>query len=206
MSYKVELLWPTPVYMNKLSTDSNDLTIAKTFKYERMKSNNGDYTLDKNVLDKMPSLKNRIETEFDNYVRNVLYIKKEIKFKLINSWINIHKKGDYAQSHCHKNSCFSGVYYLNAPENSGDINFERSLSLTNVSTPTIQYDYDEVNYISADNVKFKVENGVILFFPSTLYHNVDKSKSDIERYSLAFNFFVDGKIGNKESELRLKVL
>ena len=76
MTYKVEMLWPTPVYFNKLQSDKNDLDIAKTFKYERMNSDNGNYTLDKNVLDKMPTLKNRIENEFEKYVRDVLHINK----------------------------------------------------------------------------------------------------------------------------------
>ena len=206
MTYKVEMLWPTPVYFNKLQSDKNDLDIAKTFEYERMNSDNGNYTLDKNVLDKMPSLKNRIQNEFENYVRNVLHIKKDINFKIINSWINIHKKGDWSQSHLHKNSCFSGVYYLNVPENSGNISFDKTIVLNNLATSTISYDYDEANYINADKVKFKVEEGLILFFPSTIYHNVDKSNSIEERYSLAFNFFADGLIGKDESVLKIGVL
>tara|TARA_E500000178_G_C16968433_1_gene729663 strand:- start:80 stop:700 length:621 start_codon:yes stop_codon:yes gene_type:complete len=206
MTYKVEMLWPTPVYFNKLQSDKNDLDIAKTFKYERMNSDNGNYTLDKNVLDKMPTLKNRIENEFEKYVRDVLHINKNVNFKIINSWINIHKKGDWSQSHLHKNSCFSGVYYLNVPENSGNISFDKTIVLNNLSTSTISYDYDEANYINADKVKFKVEEGLILFFPSTIYHNVDKSNSIEERYSLAFNFFADGLIGKDESVLKIGVL
>lgn len=206
MTYKVEMLWPTPVYFNKLQSDKNDLDIAKTFKYERMNSDNGNYTLDKNVLDKMPTLKNRIENEFEKYVRDVLHINKNVNFKIINSWINIHKKGDWSQSHLHKNSCFSGVYYLNVPKNSGNISFDKTIVLNNLSTSTISYDYDEANYINADKVKFKVEEGLILFFPSTIYHNVDKSNSIEERYSLAFNFFADGLIGKDESVLKIGVL
>tara|TARA_B100001093_G_C26541953_1_gene890698 strand:+ start:192 stop:812 length:621 start_codon:yes stop_codon:yes gene_type:complete len=206
MTYKVEMLWPTPVYFNKLQSDKNDLDIAKTFKYERMNSDNGNYTLDKNVLDKMPTLKNRIENEFEKYVRDVLHINKKVNFKIINSWINIHKKGDWSQSHLHKNSCFSGVYYLNVPENSGNISFDKTIVLNNLSTSTISYDYDEANYINADKVKFKVEEGLILFFPSTIYHNVDKSNSIEERYSLAFNFFADGLVGKDESVLKIGVL
>lgn len=206
MTYKVEMLWPTPVYFNKLQSDKNDLDIAKTFKYERMNSDNGNYTLDKNVLDKMPTLKNRIENEFEKYVRDVLHINKNVNFKIINSWINIHKKGDWSQSHLHKNSCFSGVYYLNVPENSGNISFDKTIVLNNLSTSTISYDYDEANYINADKVKFKVEEGLILFFPSTIYHNVDKSNSVEERYSLAFNFFADGLVGKDESVLKIGVL
>jgi len=206
MTYKVEMLWPTPVYFNMLQSDKNDLDIAKTFKYERMNSDNGNYTLDKNVLDKMPTLKNRIENEFEKYVRDVLHINKNVNFKIINSWINIHKKGDWSQSHLHKNSCFSGVYYLNVPENSGNISFDKTIVLNNLSTSTISYDYDEANYINADKVKFKVEEGLILFFPSTIYHNVDKSNSIEERYSLAFNFFADGLVGKDESVLKIGVL
>lgn len=206
MTYKVEMLWPTPVYFNKLQSDKNDLDIAKTFKYERMNSDNGNYTLDKNVLDKMPTLKNKIENEFEKYVRDVLHINKNVNFKIINSWINIHKKGDWSQSHLHKNSCFSGVYYLNVPENSGNISFDKTIVLNNLSTSTISYDYDEANYINADKVKFKVEEGLILFFPSTIYHNVDKSNSIEERYSLAFNFFADGLVGKDESVLKIGVL
>ena len=154
----------------------------------------------------MPTLKNRIENEFEKYVRDVLHINKKVNFKIINSWINIHKKGDWSQSHLHKNSCFSGVYYLNVPENSGNISFDKTIVLNNLSTSTISYDYDEATYINADKVKFKVEEGLILFFPSTIYHNVDKSNSIEERYSLAFNFFADGLVGKDESVLKIGVL
>jgi hypothetical protein len=35
------------------------------------------------------------------------------------SWINRHNNGAWTEEHTHRNAQFIGVYYLNAPENSG---------------------------------------------------------------------------------------
>ena len=38
-----------------------------------------------------------------------------------NMWANLNPPGAYNQPHIHPNSLFSGVYYIKAPENSGDL-------------------------------------------------------------------------------------
>ena len=45
-----------------------------------------------------------------------------------NMWANINPPGGYNRPHLHPNSHFSGVYYIKAPENSGQIVFNEPRS------------------------------------------------------------------------------
>ena len=40
-----------------------------------------------------------------------------------NMWANINPPGGYNMPHIHPNSHFSGVYYIKAPKDSGNISF-----------------------------------------------------------------------------------
>ena len=52
--------------------------------------------------------------------------------------------------------------------------------------------------------KVNVKDGDLLLFPSHLYHSVEESKTDEERYSLAFNVWVKGEFEASDiSELSL---
>ena len=47
------------------------------------------------------------------------------------------------------------------------------------------------------------ETNQIVIFPSNLPHKVSTSRSDNERYCIAFNYFVRGIFGKNEGELRI---
>ena len=56
-------------------------------------------------------LKNRIE-ENANAFHNQMQLKKTLKQKLSNIWININPKGGSNDFHDHPGACFSGAFYL----------------------------------------------------------------------------------------------
>ena len=51
-----------------------------------------------------------------------------------------------------------------------------------------------------------VEPNLLLLFPSHLVHSTEKNASDENRYSLAFNYFVEGELGGDTGRVNIKVI
>ena len=49
------------------------------------------------------------------------------------------------------------------------------------------------------------KNNQLFIFPSWLLHSVSNNESDQERYSLAFNVYIKGKIGTQRISIRNKM-
>jgi len=83
-------------------------------------------------------------------------------------WLNAQGPGQSTSEHTHEeiDELLSGVYYLSAPERSGDLILRDGLLSTRV-TPRA---------------------GLFLFFPPSLSHRVETNHSNALRLSLAFNF------------------
>ena len=97
---------------------------------------------------------------------------------VFNMWFNINKKNDSNSSHFHPFSVYSGVYYLKAPENCGNIIFEApNLDLLHY------YNNGEGGIYSLP----PVEN-TLYVFPSWLKHFVQPNQNEEEdRISISFN-------------------
>ena len=105
----------------------------------------------------------------------------------IEAWININKPGDYNIKHTHPTCDLSGVIWLKAPKDCGNIVFD---------SPVGFQTYREVNSYRDD---FKKENAIfksyyytpkegrIIMFPSYLKHDVKKNISQEDRISVSFN-------------------
>jgi len=50
------------------------------------------------------------------------------------------------------------------------------------------------------NWKLNPKKNMLVFFPSYLYHKIEKNTSDEVRHSLAFNIMPDGATGKVDSE------
>ena len=62
----------------------------------------------------------------------------------------------------------------------------------------------EDNNVNAERYCVDLEEGTILIFPSHLEHSVNENKSNQNRYSIAFNFYVRGTFGKEEYRLEIK--
>lgn len=203
--YRIHNLFPTVVYEDHIPVKDEWLKKAKQINYERMPIGNGDFTNDKFIL-KQPEfvdLEKSIIECAGRYVFDYMKSKRNINIEVLNSWINVHHPGDWAQPHIHGNSILSGVYYLDHPENSGDISFDRPLTGSTPFQSIIYLDYTEPTDYNCENYNFAVTPGKILLFPSYLAHSVEKNKSQEKRYSLAFNLYFRGKIGEDITKVTL---
>tara|TARA_Y100000031_G_C8216079_1_gene383409 strand:+ start:973 stop:1599 length:627 start_codon:yes stop_codon:yes gene_type:complete len=91
-------------------------------------------------------------------------------------WFNIAKPGELTGVHNHKDkSTTSGVFYLEVPENSGNLFFKKGKS---------------------HELEFQSKIAEMVLFPSSLNHYVSENRSESERISLAFNCFAFPMIDN----------
>jgi uncharacterized protein (TIGR02466 family) len=134
----------------------------------------------------------------ENYIHNVLKVRRSLIPVMTQSWSVYHKKGDSSHSHIHSNSMFSGVFYLKCDEDSGRIFFTIPLSFPTYSTSTVSphSDLEESNIYNSREWWVQPVPGDILIFPSHLEHYVETSNSDEDRYCIAFNYFLNGDIAS----------
>jgi len=201
---KITRFWPVVTYSNHIDVKQEWLNIAKNYQYNRMKIDNGWISKDLDILNHnfYSDLKSELKNHIHEYVTNTLKIKN--KFDFTTSWIVKQEKNDWGQLHIHKNSIISGVYYLNTPPNCGDIQFNRYINP--LLTETFVFDITEDTLDNADTIKVKVNEGLLLLFPSNLHHSIEITLSDEPRYCIAFNLFPSDIIGETTiSKLPLKV-
>ena len=103
------------------------------------------------------------------------------------AWININKPGNYNVKHDHPMCDLSGVVWLKAPENSGNIVFENPVGhqVYNLIESYTQEFKKSNNYFHT--YYFKPIEGRMIIFPSYLLHDVSENNSNEDRISVSFN-------------------
>lgn len=200
-------LFGVPIYI-----DSVDPISSKTINYilnsdfQAIHNTNGFITNDTKLLDdpKYLEIKNKILNVFNEYVYNILKIKPEVEFYITTSWAIKFLPGGWAPDHTHNNSLFSGVLYLKASENTGEISFHKYKKYLDISSPTLSLGFTEWNIFNSDKWSITPTENQIIIFPSNLMHSVETNNSNHDRVSIAFNVFVRGEFGNKEQHLVIK--
>lgn len=137
----------------------------------------------------LTSLKNFIEHQVKLYIKNIYGSDDEVV--ITQSWVNKAKKGDFHQNHIHSNSLISGVFYPLLDNCLPPIMF-------NKFTREISLNTTEKNKFNSDIYKLNLKSKNLVLFPSNITHGVPINKSNSLRYSLAFNTWPKGIIGNKE--------
>ena len=71
----------------------------------------------------------------------------------------------------------------------------------NIISPT----YSEMNIFNAERWGFDVQDGDIFLFPSHLIHSTDINHSEDDRFCLAFNYFLEGTLGQHTGQVTLRI-
>jgi len=133
----------------------------------------------------------------ERVLENGRYVSKEMGYNLnqylaIDSmWSIINGPGSFNKAHIHPGSFWSGVYYVAAPENCGDIEFTDPRTENVIRQPS--YIPNQSRPREAwTKVKYTPRPGKMIMFPSWLYHAVDPNLSeetgeDAERVIISFN-------------------
>ena len=212
----LHILFPTPVYQNVLDFRPSEVKSMINYMSELdwardkdiYEGPNGETTkLEADLLSEpeLENLRKKIDEEVYNFAKSLQIDFSKHGLKRINSWGNLQKKGNYIKEHRHNNTQFSGVFYLQTPENSGEIIFTtRNATWINSYCEPSLTGYDDLNSFEK---KFSPQQCGIFLFPAHLDHYVTRSHSEEERYSISFNYNLDGKFfGDCNNHLTLKVL
>ena len=92
-------------------------------------------------------------------------------------WAIINPPGSSNRAHIHPSSHWSGVYYIQAPENAGVIEFIDPRTPYVMNQPTFEPGKKRPKECWT-KVNFTPEAGKMLIFPSWLYHGVDPNLSN----------------------------
>ena len=107
-----------------------------------------------------------------------------------NMWANINPPGGMNRPHIHPNSHFSGVYYIKAPKDCGQIVFNDPRTLSHMIMPT-RIKETPPSHLWRE-VRVDPLEGRMIMFPSWLWHSVDPNESKDIRISVSFNFIQKG--------------
>ena len=212
----LHILFPTPVYQNILDFRPSELKSMLDFMLDLewapdrdiVNRPNGETTkLEADLLDRpeLAELEKKITEEVHNYAKLLQIDLTKHGLKRINSWGNLQRKGNYIAQHRHNNTQFAGVFYLQTPKDSGDIVFftRNATWITSHWEPSVT-GYDDLNSFEK---RFEPQESGIFLFPAHLDHYVTPSNSNLERYSISFNYNLDGKFfGDCNNHLTIKVL
>jgi len=149
----------------------------------------------------------------------ILQVKREVGYlcdqlKITQSWANRTDQSQAHHPHVHPNSVVSAIYYLNhASPTTFEIpsvwrTYYHSETLDRLFQPGeslelfLPQDFESVLH------RIDAVPGTLLMFPSNLRHGVEDNPHEEARYTISFNTFPCGDIGNFKSlsGLRIEVL
>lgn len=199
MTYQMHNLFPIPLYQTSIKGPDpimEKILINSEFSHFNEASPTHLETTTRQLLDQpqFSNLKKQIQEKVDEYVYEVLGVTRKQKWLITTSWLNKAPTGGYHPSHWHSNSLVSGVYYLKTNPTSGAICFHKERSHNNMWRDTFCIDFEKTNEYNTDCAISPKPNDLLLF-PSILNHSVLDNLSQEDRYSLAFNVFPRGIIG-----------
>lgn len=156
------------------------------------------------ILESHSELKKILLDTFYNFKNDTLKL-HTTDFDITTSWITKTEPGGFCQYHCHRNSYYSGVLYndkTNQPDSGNllftDVGIKEETILINQPT--------EWNILNSRRIVIEPDKNLLVFFPSSLRHRISKYTGLSSRYSLAFNLFPIGNLGNGDSFLDLNSL
>ena len=198
-------LFGVPIYTSDVApVSAKSINYIVNSPFQEMQ--NGFITENVKLLDDPNCLeiRNKILNAFDDYAYNLLKIKPETEFYLTTSWAVKFMPGGSAQAHTHTNSLFSGTLYLKTAGETGQITFHSTQKYLNFSSTTISLEFTEQNLFNSSTWSITPTENQIIIFPSNVMHSVEVNNSKDDRISVAFNLFVRGNFGYRESVLSIK--
>lgn len=115
-------------------------------------------------------------------------------FYITNSWTTRNPIGVGHPKHVHPNSIFSGVYYINASEETAPFTLHSESPI--FKKFNLEYHYTNYSIFNSNDWSFPVKSGSLIIFPSWVEHSSSVNKSTTDRRLLGFNSFVKGKFGD----------
>ena len=187
-----EYHFPTPVYIQEVpnAVELNQYLEQKIIQWSQQdkgvsKTNAGGWHSQTDM--------NRKE-EYNPLTKELFKMQEEIFKKefltqkpvLGNMWANINYPGNANRPHLHPNSLFSGVYWIKAPEKSGNLMLYEPRPGVHTTMPNRKE--GKLPSELWREIHYQPKAGVAIMFPSWLWHEVKPNESNDIRISVSFNF------------------
>ena len=181
---KISNLFKNFVLSKSLNLDNNKLrnlsyNIENNSDNRNMSNVGGYQSQDISDREELQELVSLINLHSDE-IRKSYRMLNEVKMSRL--WLNINRHKDYNKQHTHRDSLFSGVYYINLPKDTGIV-FVHPSPNYGFSWGNAKFDTD---YFS-DGYYYEPKNGELLIFPSWLVHYVPANFTQEDRISLSFD-------------------
>jgi len=198
MRPQLHSLFPTPIFQSEIPLEDLWLEYVKSLMYDRTVGDTNYISRDRNIFEQpeLKDLKDKIEEQIRFYAYEYLKVQRYVDIEVVRSWGVYHRPSDWAAKHCHSNSIFSGIYYLEVDEYSGDLLIDKGQHASNCFIPTLTPDVTHFNQFTQQNWRLKPEKGMLVAFPSQVIHEVEANRSVIDRYCVAFDVFIRGRFGD----------
>ena len=149
----------------------------------------------------LKSIKDAVQETLDIYTREVMGIPQSLY--VTQSWTLVNNPNIGMHGHSHSNSIISGsLYYCDLAKPVSSMLFDRHNSYQLLQlTP----EFEKQNVFNTPMNIVTPEAGEVILFSSGLQHLVETNASKEPRYSIAFNTFIKGRLGDSRdvSELTL---
>ena len=202
-TYRVEPLFAEPLFRADIGHALTDeqVTFIKNLKMTDNQTNlisQNLYIFDEPEL---AQLKQAVHELLNVYARDVLGISQELY--VTQSWSLISHPGKGMHGHSHSNSVISGsLYFCDLPEPNAGMIFDRHRTYQQLQ---LNPSADKRSIFNTHaNLIYPKKNEVWLF-SSSLQHLVEPNRSNHPRYSIAFNTFVRGELGDYRNVSALKL-
>jgi len=197
----IENLFPTPVGFFEFGKKFTKAERKILFDQKKKPNTGNTVSVDHYILgdEDLKRITKFIVKSLDTYYNSVYSPKFGTHPYITQSWLNYTEPGQHHHKHNHPNSFISGVFYIQASDETDRIYFYKD------SYQQIKILPNDWNQWNSENWWFTVATGRLILFPSSLTHMVDTVTGDFTRISLAFNTFIKGYLGDEEDLTGLKV-
>ena len=176
-------IFPVPIYTafldSKLADEIEDLVVPRLDNLEQVPSQKTDYFLKDKIVS--PEELSTFFYNIDPIISDYSNQSNINRSNNIEYWIQDYSKNESHSSHTHGDTLISGVYYVRANNNAGNLKFTNPNPLFNV-TNLKESPKNEINF------EIQPKKGLLILFPGWLLHETMASPmDDCVRTCLAFN-------------------
>jgi uncharacterized protein (TIGR02466 family) len=188
MAMHTELWFPSVIWSAVIHAVDN--TELKRFAYDRKKVDSGRSVSNFNGYQSSDILSGdhaQVDRLVEHLNQEVAVCAKQVglpQLQIQNIWLNINPPGAYNELHHHLGSVLSGVYYVDAKDQQGNIQFER----TDGAEYHIPEKIEQETYYTCTRATYAAKTGALYIFPSWLKHSVQGNRSNADRISISFNY------------------
>lgn len=203
-NFELTPLFAEPIYRGNIAShiSTEQISYIQNLKMVRNQANLISENLYLFEEPEMASIKAVVQEALDFYARDVMGITQQLY--VTQSWALVNSPSIGMHGHSHSNSVVSGsLYYCDMPEAGGNMVFDRHRTYQQLQlTP----ERDKRNIYNTPLNVIEPRKGEVVLFSSSLQHFVENNSSAEDRYSIAFNTFIRGELGNYRdvSELTIK--